>query len=389
MKDDAFEGMEKSAFVRSCVEFMILATVIVLGLMSAGARADDVALDVRILGPSSQGGVLLKPAPAVKLQLSDVLRVARNGDTVGEAWVTGFRPDGTVVLVPQFKGQIRSTDVLFFVRHVQTVADVGARNAGYVVNLPVDAREQALALKGTAQVLKEVGALSQDKALNARIERIGARIAAACPRSLLTWTFQVVESRQVNALTVGLGRIYVTRGLLEAVTDEELAGVLAHEVAHVCLRHSTRMTDAIDVGTLYARKATECYEEAQRIASEGGERWMVEMRVRSKLAEAQEWASKAKATESRLERWKTQDGWDEEFEADRMGLIYAMNAGFSDQGLVDCLERLAVRERREFFSASAIQGASTHPPLEMRISIARQVLHSIRASRRIDRAPVR
>lgn len=75
---------------------------------------------------------------------------------------------------------------------------------------------------------------------DARVDRIGKRLASQSSRPSLPWRFRVIERRDANAFALPGGYIYVTSGLLRTVRSEpELAGVLAHEITHVALRHGT------------------------------------------------------------------------------------------------------------------------------------------------------
>lgn len=75
---------------------------------------------------------------------------------------------------------------------------------------------------------------------DARVDRIGKRLASRSSTSSLPWRFRVIERRDANAFALPGGYIYVTSGLLRTVRgDSELAGVLAHEITHVTLRHGT------------------------------------------------------------------------------------------------------------------------------------------------------
>ncbi|MCS7034322.1 MAG: M48 family metalloprotease [Phycisphaerae bacterium] len=80
--------------------------------------------------------------------------------------------------------------------------------------------------------------LSSDDRLNAYVTKVGLTIAAVSPRTDIDYTFGVLESASANAFSMPGGYIFVTRGALSRMQDEsELAGVLAHEVAHICLEH--------------------------------------------------------------------------------------------------------------------------------------------------------
>jgi len=72
------------------------------------------------------------------------------------------------------------------------------------------------------------------------VETLGSRLAAKAPGAKYPYRFRVVNLSDVNAFALPGGFIYVHRGLLERVHSEgELAGVMAHEIAHVALRHPT------------------------------------------------------------------------------------------------------------------------------------------------------
>lgn len=75
---------------------------------------------------------------------------------------------------------------------------------------------------------------------DARVTRIGKRLARSSSMPGLPWRFRVVDSNQINAFALPGGFVYVNRGLLRAArNDSELAGVLAHEITHITLRHGT------------------------------------------------------------------------------------------------------------------------------------------------------
>lgn len=68
---------------------------------------------------------------------------------------------------------------------------------------------------------------------------IGRNLGFQSARPHLPWTFGIVESDGFNAISAPAGYVFVTRGLLQKVTNEaELAGVLAHEIAHITLKHA-------------------------------------------------------------------------------------------------------------------------------------------------------
>jgi predicted Zn-dependent protease len=114
-------------------------------------------------------------------------------------------------------------------------------------------REAALGREAAEQVAQEMG-LVADPALVAWVAGIGARVAAHSPRKDVRFQFQVAGMAETNAFALPGGYVYVSRGLLALVRDEdELANVLAHEVGHVAARHAAqRETRALGVGLLGA-----------------------------------------------------------------------------------------------------------------------------------------
>jgi len=77
-------------------------------------------------------------------------------------------------------------------------------------------------------------------AITRHVDGLGARLAAQAPGTGFAYRFKVANLSEINAFALPGGFIYVNRGILEnARTEGELAGVMAHEIAHVALRHST------------------------------------------------------------------------------------------------------------------------------------------------------
>lgn len=81
--------------------------------------------------------------------------------------------------------------------------------------------------------------LSEDKALNTYVNKVGLLVAKHCPKQDMYFTFGVLETEDVNAYSTPGGYVFVTRGALRLMDDEsELAGVLGHEIGHLVKKHS-------------------------------------------------------------------------------------------------------------------------------------------------------
>jgi predicted Zn-dependent protease len=97
--------------------------------------------------------------------------------------------------------------------------------------------EVRLGREAAAQVTAQLPILD-DPLVTAYVDSLGTAIARGTTRGDLAWHFAVVDTDVVNAFALPGGYIFVNRGLLDrAATMSELAGVLAHEVEHVVLRH--------------------------------------------------------------------------------------------------------------------------------------------------------
>jgi Zn-dependent protease with chaperone function len=94
--------------------------------------------------------------------------------------------------------------------------------------------------RDSAQEVERQLPVLRDGTVPRYVEEIGARLAREAPGADYPYQFRVLDVADLNAFALPGGFIYVNRGLLEAVRNEgELAGVLAHEAAHVALRHGT------------------------------------------------------------------------------------------------------------------------------------------------------
>jgi hypothetical protein len=89
------------------------------------------------------------------------------------------------------------------------------------------------------QIMTETPMLD-DSEINGYIEQLGAKLASKAAGDKFPYQFQVVATREINAFALPGGYLFVNAGAIAAARNEgELAGVIAHEIAHVSLRHGT------------------------------------------------------------------------------------------------------------------------------------------------------
>lgn len=171
------------------------------------------------------------------------------------------------------------------------------------------------------------------------INLVGKTVAEVSDRPTLNYHFAILNSQEQNAFAAPGGYIFITVGLLKTLKNEaELAGVLAHEIAHVTQKH---MLDAIRRGSL-----------------------MGSVSELTLTAMKQDPALFSNVIDEMTDLLFTKGlDKDKEFEADVVGVEYAYRAGYNPQGLEDYLQTLAKEEghvESKFFT--------THPSTTLRIS---------------------
>ncbi len=88
-------------------------------------------------------------------------------------------------------------------------------------------------------------AVVDDYRTQARLNAIGRRVAAASDRQDVTYYFNAIQDKELNAFATPGGYVYVNSGLMEAANDDELACVLAHEIGHIAARHSVKKLQTV------------------------------------------------------------------------------------------------------------------------------------------------
>lgn len=161
--------------------------------------------------------------------------------------------------------------------------------------------------------------LVRDDALQRYVNRIGLWLALQTERPHLPWRFGVTDDPDVNAFATPGGTILITRGLYEKLRNEaELAGVLAHEIAHVVQKH-----------------------QLKAIKSALGREWQMELATAvAEKKNNRDAAHSLKAFTAGTELFARGLDKGDEFEADRMGVVIAARAGYNPFGLVGSLQTL-------------------------------------------------
>ncbi len=192
--------------------------------------------------------------------------------------------------------------------------------------------------------LEKANTLSQNERANTFLSLVGERILAHSDKAPFDFKFSIIRSSAINAFATPGGYVYVNQGLLTLVEDEgELAGVLAHEIAHVNARHIAEIVDRsqkIGISALAAILAG---------AFLGGS---------GDVTAAVTSFTMATATTLSLKYSREQ-----EEAADRMGISYLVKAGYSGSAMLDFLK---IMRRYEYYSNAIPSYFLTHPGTDER-----------------------
>lgn len=196
---------------------------------------------------------------------------------------------------------------------------------------------------GVAANLLGAAPLVKDEPLQQYVNRLGIWLALQTERPELAWHFGVLDTDSVNAFAAPGGYVFITRGLLLRMRSEaELAGVLAHEIGHVLKRHHLNAIQKnAQVGLL---------SDLAGIAADN-----------SKHVDL---ANKAISTGTEL--YARGLDKDDEYEADRIGVVVAARAGYDPYGLPAVLQTLEAMNPQDGTLALMFK---THPAPQQRLQL--------------------
>lgn len=192
------------------------------------------------------------------------------------------------------------------------------------------------------QIVAHYGGLVKDETIMRRVNLVGKSLARYSDRPALNFRFAVLNSDTVNAFSAPGGYVFITRGLYNTATnDDELAGVLGHEIAHVTERHALKI---IEKGEMFQGGVGVA-------AAVGGHDMKKGLAVLSSGV-------------GQITKTLFTSGYDQrqEFAADRIGSNLAATVGYAPDGLKDCLVSLQKQQ-----AGGKVAVFSTHPPLKTRI----------------------
>ena len=212
-------------------------------------------------------------------------------------------------------------------------------------------QEIAIGREANDQVRRDVPKLS-DTATTEYVTGIGERLVEAATGPEYPYTFSVANYRELNAFALPGGPIWLHRGILHAAANEsQVAGVLAHEVAHIAMRHAAgQLTKGImanlGLGLLSAMLGNMGGADTTQVAAQ-----LLTNGIFLKFSR------------------------DDEREADRVGLQIMRDAGWDGRGMLELLELLQ-REAKD--NPSSVQiFFSSHPAPQDRVEGLRDAVAGV------------
>lgn len=182
-----------------------------------------------------------------------------------------------------------------------------------------------LGREAAAQVEQRMPILPEGGDVDDYVERVGRRLVNGVPRefrhSQFNYEFDVVNARDINAFALPGGPLYVNRGTIQAAGSEgELAGVMAHEIAHIALRHGTA-------------QATEAQSAKFQLPAIGGA-------ILGAIIGGSVGSIIAQGTQFGLSTYFLKYSRDYERQADILGAQIMANAGYNPRDLANMFQRI-------------------------------------------------
>ncbi len=214
--------------------------------------------------------------------------------------------------------------------------------------------EIAMGLQAAPQMIREMGGEHPDRQAQALVDAVGKKLIQATAVRQTEYPFDfhlLADDRTVNAFALPGGQIFITSGLFRLLkSEDQLAGVLGHEIGHVVGRHSNEQMAQHGLWAGIARGVGLLLSDGQ---SMGG------MQVADMLAQV------------RLKSY----GRDDELESDRLGVRFMAQAGYDPEALIGVMEILAQASG----GAGGPEFLNTHPNPENRVERIKEEIAKLRA----------
>lgn len=227
------------------------------------------------------------------------------------------------------------------------ITKIGDRGVGGGMNF-YSLEKESMMGRQLAQEVEATAKLFQDEVVGEYVNRL-AQTLVRNSDAKVQFTVKVIDSDEVNAFALPGGFFYVNVGMLMAVENEaELAGVMAHEIAHVAARHATKQATKKDIWSLVSIP----------LVFVGGPAGMIAQNV-ANIAVPMSFLKFSRNAER---------------EADLLGLEYQYAAGYDPAAMVAFFERIGRKEKKRNFLVRAF---SSHPMNEDRVKRSQKTMQTL------------
>ena len=244
--------------------------------------------------------------------------------------------------------------ILFLLFSQTAIAqDLNLPDLGNPADAVLSKNDEAQLGRSIMRQIRASGTVVEDPQINEYISEIGHRIASHINESERDFTFFVIDDDSINAFALPGGYIGIHSGLLKATrSEDELAGVMAHEIAHVTQRHIAR---ALAAGKKQSLLSTAIMLGAVIAGASGAG----SDAVQGAMAVAQ-------GTQIQQQINFTREN---EYEADRIGISALARAGFDPRGMASFFEVMS--GSNTLGSMRVPEFLKTHPVTSSRIAEAK------------------
>jgi predicted Zn-dependent protease len=212
-------------------------------------------------------------------------------------------------------------------------------------------QEISMGSEAAPQFTESYGGPVPSQTVRSYVSEMGGKLANVCERPDLPWEFTIVDSSVLNAFALPGGKVFLSRGLADKLTNEaQLAGVIGHEIGHVTAQHiGQQMTRAmivqgIGIGLAVAGDKTD--NDLLKVlgagTSVGGAVYLLKF------------------------------GRDQESQADELGVRYMTRLGYNPVGQIQVMQVLKAASS----GGQQLEILSTHPQPQTRIDRLTQIVQS-------------
>lgn len=202
----------------------------------------------------------------------------------------------------------------------------------------------------------EFGGISANANTNSYVNTIGKRLSTVSDDPSFPFSFKVLNSKDINAFALPGGPVYIHQGLIDTLSnDDEIAGVLAHEVGHITGRHGIEGLER-GLGSGILLSAIDGYLNKNK----------------GKSLSSNQIDSINKMTTGISGLVQLGYSRDNEYEADAKAVKYTKKAGFNPMGLIDVMQKFRDMEGRDPTKFEVF--FSTHPSSKARLDEIRKLI---------------